>query len=153
MFDATMKALENQLVKSITYDNGTENFRHQEVNKCLNCESFFCNAYHSWEKGSIENRNKILRQFLPKGTNFDLISEDEIRKIQDMINRRPMKCLDWLSPAEIFPPIRSAYYFNLPRNWANRKAKVTFRYRFEQYSKTPAAEFSRGAAGMRERQL
>ena len=50
----------------MTYDNGSENVMHEKVNKSLNCKSFFCNAYHSWEKGTIENRNKILRQFFPK---------------------------------------------------------------------------------------
>ena len=52
-------------------------------------------------KRVLRNRNKILRQFLKKGTNFDLSSEDEIRNIQDMINYRPMKALGWKSPAEL----------------------------------------------------
>ena len=118
MFKATMKVLKDQVVETITYDNGTENFRHEEVNKLLNCESYFCNPYHSWEKGSIENRNKILRQFLPKGTNFDLISEEEIAIIQNKINSRPMKTLNWSSPADVFSLYRSAYCFNVPsRQW------------------------------------
>ena len=80
MFLATMKALKNQRVKTMTYDNRAA--KHELTNKLLNCKSFFCNAYHSWEKGAIENRNKILRQFFPKGTNFDLISDDEILTVQ-----------------------------------------------------------------------
>ena len=93
----------------MTYDNGTENINHELANNLLNCKSFFCNAYHSWEKGSIENRNKILRQFFPKGTNFDLISEDEILKVQNKINDRPMKALNWHSPADVFLRLRSGY--------------------------------------------
>lgn len=93
----------------MTYDNDSENINHELVNNLLNCKSFFCNAYHSWEKGSIENRNKILRQFFPKGTNFDLISEDEILKVQNKINDRPMKALNWHSPAEVFLRLRSGY--------------------------------------------
>ena len=98
MLKATLEVLKNQAVQTLTYDNGLENVNHEKVNKALGCKSFFCNAYHSWEKGLVENRNKILRQFLPKGTNFDLISEDEIDKIQNMINRRPMETLNWSSP-------------------------------------------------------
>lgn len=116
MRKATLEVLKNHVVKTLTYDNGLENVMHEDVNKALGCKSFFCNAYHSWEKGLIENRNKILRQFLPKGTNFDLISDEEIDKIQNMINSRPMKTLGWASPAEIFRVYRSVYYFNLPRN-------------------------------------
>lgn len=96
-------------VLSITYDNGTENANHELVNNMLNCKSFFCAPYHSWEKGQVENRNKILRQFFPKGTNFDLISEEKIHKIQTIINNRPMKVLNWLCPRELFDLCRSGY--------------------------------------------
>ena len=91
----------------MTYDNGSENVMHEKANKSLNCKSFFCNAYHSWEKGTIENRNKILRQFFPKG--IDLISEEEICRVQAMINDRPMKALNWLSPSCVFSRLRSGY--------------------------------------------
>lgn len=102
MFLATMKALKGLPVKTMTYDNGTENVYHERINNLLNCQSYFCRPYCSGDKGLIENRNKILRQFLPKGTNFDLISDAEINRIQDKINRRPMKVLGWISPAQCF---------------------------------------------------
>ena len=109
MLIAAVNTLKGIGVKAITYDNGTENTKHEEINEILNCKSFFCNAYHSWEKGSIENRNKILRQFFPKGTNFNLISEEQISKIQEMINNRPMKLLGWKTPADLFSSFRSGY--------------------------------------------
>lgn len=109
MLGAVVKTLKGIEVKTMTYDNGTENTKHEEINEILNCKSFFCNAYHSWEKGSIENRNKILRQFFPKGTNFNLISEEQISKIQEMINNRPMKLLGWKTPADLFSSFRSGY--------------------------------------------
>ena len=109
MLAATIRTLKNQGVKTMTYDNGSENANHEFANNILNCKSFFCNAYHSWEKGSVENRNKILRQFFPKGTNFDLISDAEILKVQTMINDRPMKTLNWHSPANVFFRLRSGY--------------------------------------------
>jgi IS30 family transposase len=72
---------------------------HLIANKILHCDSYFCRPYCSADKGSIENRNKILRQFLPKKTNFDLISDDTIANIQEIINNRPMKLLNWNTPS------------------------------------------------------
>lgn len=109
MFSVTVKTLKDKGVKTMTYDNGTENAKHKEINEELGCKSFFCNAYHGWEKGSIENRNKILRQFFPKGTNFGLIPDDEIYKIQEIINNRPMKLLNWRSPPDVFSSLCSGY--------------------------------------------
>jgi IS30 family transposase len=100
MVKAAATALIGMEVKSITYDNGSENVKHMETNKMFGCKSYFCRPYRSGDKGLIENRNKILRQWLPKGTNFDLISEEELSRIEKEINERPMKCLGWLSPSE-----------------------------------------------------
>ena len=92
--------LKNTTVKTITYDNESENMKHEELNKLLGCKSYFCRPYCSADKGSIENRNKILRQFLPKKTNFDLISDDTIANIQAVINNRPLKLLNWNAPSD-----------------------------------------------------
>ena len=99
MLKATVKTFRNYPIHSITYDNGSENVNHLFVNQILNCKSYFCRPYCSSDKGSIENRNKILRQFLPKKTNFDLISDDAIASIQTAINNRPMKLLNWSAPS------------------------------------------------------
>jgi IS30 family transposase len=88
--------------KSITYDNGSENILHVEINKILNTKSYFCRPYHSWEKGSVENTNGIIRRFFPKGTNFDNISTDDITAIENWLNNRPRKCLNYLTPQEVF---------------------------------------------------
>ena len=101
MQKAILKIPENFRIKTRTYDNGSENALHSKTNELIVCKSFFCRPYCSQDKGSVENRNKILRQFLKKGTNFDLISEEAIRKIQDMINNRPMKSLGWMSPVDL----------------------------------------------------
>ena len=87
---------------SFTYDNGSENMKHEKLNKLLGCQSYFCRPYYSADKGSVENRNKILRQFLPKKTNFDLISQHQIDIIQNKINNRPMKVLNWNTPCSLF---------------------------------------------------
>lgn len=68
----------NALVKSITYDNGSENVLHEDVNNCLKTKSYFCAPYHSWEKGSVEQVNGLIRRFMPKGTVFSEIEPSEI---------------------------------------------------------------------------
>ena len=92
-------------IHSITYDNGCEFAGHEDVNKLLQCQSYFCNAYHSWEKGMVENINGLIRRFLPKGTNFDNISDEQIKRIENWINNRSMKILGWKSPNEIFKSV------------------------------------------------
>lgn len=92
-------------IHSITYDNGCEFANHEIVNKILHCKSYFCNAYHSWEKGTVENINGLIRRFFPKGTNFDNVSEVEIQKVEDWINNRSMKILNWISPNVFYDSI------------------------------------------------
>ncbi len=90
--------------KTFTYDNGSENSRHIFINKALGCSSFFCHAYHSWEKGTVENTISLIRRFIPSATNLDPVPEDFINHIQDWLNTRPRKCLNFRSPCEIFLP-------------------------------------------------
>jgi len=89
-------------VKSITYDNGTENSRHMDINSILKTDSYFCRPYCSWEKGTVENTNGIIRRFLPKDTNFDNISDTQIQQLEFWLNNRPRKCMDYLTPQEVF---------------------------------------------------
>ena len=90
------------LRQSITYDNGTENCAHQETNAVLNTRSFFCNPYHSWEKGSVEHVIGLIRRFYPKKTDWRLLSHSDLSKIEYQLNQRPRKCLGFKSPAEVF---------------------------------------------------
>jgi len=89
-------------VKSITYDNGTENSGHMDINSILKTDSYFCRPYCSWEKGTVENTNGIIRWFLPKDTNFDNISDTQIQQLEFWLNNRPRKCLNFLTPQEVF---------------------------------------------------
>jgi IS30 family transposase len=84
-------------VKSITFDRGAENARHQE----LGIPTYFCNAYHSWEKGAVENANKMIRSFFPKKTDFSLISQEEVNRIVSIINNKPRKILDYRTSLEV----------------------------------------------------
>jgi IS30 family transposase len=107
MVRAATLALSGLPVRSITYDNGSENTKHGEINMLLGCESYFCRPYRSGDKGLVENRNRWLRVWLPKGTKFDLIEESQLAMIETAINDRPMKCLNWLSPNQAFQQLRS----------------------------------------------
>jgi len=68
--------------------------------------SFFCNPYSSWEKGTVENINGLIRRFFPKKTDFDTITEDEIQEVKDWINNRPMKVLGYKSPNEKYAELQ-----------------------------------------------
>jgi transposase, IS30 family len=85
---------------TITYDNGSEFCWHDKVNEALKTQSFFCNPYSSWEKGTVENINGLIRRFFPKKTDFDKITDEEIQQVEDWINNRPMKVLSYKSPNE-----------------------------------------------------
>ena len=88
--------------RTITYDNGSENTEHLLVNKRLGTESFFCEPYHSYEKGSIEQVIGLLRRWLPKGCDLSKVSCQQLKKIEKRINTRPRKCLQYLTPSEIY---------------------------------------------------
>ena len=86
----------------ITYDNGKENVSHQHINASLGTQSFFCNPYHSWEKGSVEHIVGLVRRYLPKKTDFAKVSHHQIEYIEHQLNSRPRKCLNFRTPYEVF---------------------------------------------------
>lgn len=88
--------------RTITYDNGPENVCHMMVNNHVGTKSYFCNPYHSWEKGSVENTIGIVRRFLPKKTDFANVSDEHITHIENWLNNRPRKCLDFRTPNETY---------------------------------------------------
>ena len=87
---------------SITYDNGIENILHVEINQKFSMQSYFCQPYHSWEKGTVENTNGLIRRFLPKKTDLGSLSTATIPAIEHWLNSRPRKCLQFQTPAEAF---------------------------------------------------
>ena len=90
-----------RLRRSITYDNGSENVEHEIINSNLGTKSYFCNPFHSWEKGSVEHSIGLVRRFLPKKTDFAIISRRKVRKIEYLLNNRPRKCLKFQTPQEV----------------------------------------------------
>jgi IS30 family transposase len=97
-----------ELRRTITYDNGSENVEHERINKILGTKSYFCNPFHSWEKGSIEHAIGLVRRFLPKKTDFAIINRHQIRKIENLINNRPRKCLNYQTPREVMKSLSVA---------------------------------------------
>lgn len=93
--------LKNQ-VKSITFDNGVEFSRHEKIAEKLKTKIYFCEPYKSYQKGTIENCNKQLREWLPKDALINVISQYEINARIKLLNQRPMKCLAYWTPNEIF---------------------------------------------------
>jgi len=84
-------------LKSITFDNGIENKKHKEIG----IPTFFCDPYSSWQKGGVENGNKMLRRYFPKGTDFSEISQKEIDTAVRIINQKPRKILGYRSAFEV----------------------------------------------------
>jgi len=89
-----------QMRQSITFDNGQENRRHHELRESLGVQTFFCNPYSSWEKGSVENAVGLTRREWPKKTDYALISDEEIAMLEYRLNTRPRKRFGYLSPLE-----------------------------------------------------
>ncbi len=85
---------------SITYDNGSENTEHIRTNKILGTRSYFCEPFHSWEKGTVENTIGLVRRFFPKKTDFAKVSKNRINAVERWLNNRPRKCLGFLTPLE-----------------------------------------------------
>ena len=87
---------------SLTYDNGAENTEHVRTNQVLGTRSYFCEPFHSWERGTVENTIGLVRRFFPKQTDLALLSKTQIQSVERWLNHRPRKCLDFSTPAEVF---------------------------------------------------
>jgi len=94
-------------VNSITYDNGLEFAMHERVNELLECESYFCKPYRSWEKGGVENYNGLVRQYFPKGYDFAMITQERLLEVEEEINNRPRNILAYQSPNDLLDHLRA----------------------------------------------
>jgi IS30 family transposase len=95
---ALLKAVtRSQKVKSITFDNGIENKDHGKIG----VPTFFCAPYSSWQKGSVENVNKMIRRYIPKGSDISKVSKAYIQQVADIINKKPRKVLGYKSSYDV----------------------------------------------------
>lgn len=90
------------MLHTITSDNGKEFAEHKAIAEALVVDYYFAHPYHSWERGANENMNGLIRQYLPKGTSFENLTDDDILLIQNKLNNRPRKKLGYLTPREYF---------------------------------------------------
>ena len=89
-------------IRSITLDNDISFVKHEALSALINAEVYFTRPYTSQDKGSVENRNKIIREFVPKGSDISLVPDETIRIAQGHLNTRYMKCLGWRTPLEVW---------------------------------------------------
>jgi IS30 family transposase len=87
---------------TITADNGKEFAEHERISRELNTDFFFAHPFAAWERGTNENMNGLVRQYIPKNREFASITEHELLVITNRLNHRPRKCLDFMSPFEVF---------------------------------------------------
>ncbi len=97
-----LKNIPSPYLKTLTRDNGSENMGWQEIEKGLNLKVYFAHPYSSWERGSNENLNGLVRRFFPKKTDFAKVTDEEISKVEYLINSRPRKRFGGLTPYEVF---------------------------------------------------
>ena len=95
-------SLPKQLRRTVTFDNGPENRQWVEVEKAAGVRAYFAHPYHSWERGTNENTNGLIRWYFPKGTDFGTISDEELARVEYAINTRPRKRLGWRTPLEVW---------------------------------------------------
>ena len=96
------KDIPTNLIKTFTVDRGKEFAGYVDIENTLNIDVYFADAYASWQRGTNENTNGLLREFYPKKFDFSSINQKELDNIVTIINNRPRKCLGYKTPAEVF---------------------------------------------------
>lgn len=108
---AIVKALDpmKNHTHTLTADNGKEFARHLEISRALEASFYFATPYHSWERGLNEHTNGLVRQYFPKGTQFDEVTDEDVAVVEFKINNRPRKTLSFQSPTEVFQCLTSTF--------------------------------------------
>jgi len=96
----TIGSMPDNFTKSFTFDNGGEGAKHAELKREYHLETYFCDSYSAWQKGGVENMNGLLRQYLPRKLNLETLTDDQLREIQERLNNRPRKSLNYQTPNE-----------------------------------------------------
>lgn len=109
-FTAKLGLIAAPLRQTLTYDQGKEMVRHQQLSAATGIRVYFCDPHSPWQRGSCENTNGLLRQFLPKGTDLSIYSQEQLDAIADLMNNRPRQTLDWRSPYQAFRQFMDALH-------------------------------------------
>jgi len=86
---------------SLTIDNDISFQKHEQLSSMIGAPVYFCHAYHSWEKGGVENTNKLIRQYVPKKTDISKLTDEYIKEVETKLQNRPRKCLSYKTPMEV----------------------------------------------------
>lgn len=97
----TAESVPKEMFLTMTFDNGTEGVKHTVIKKEYGVQTYFCDPFASWQKGGVENANKLIRQYLPRSTDLSKLTDRDIYDIQEKLNNRPRKCLGYLSANEV----------------------------------------------------
>ena len=101
-FEKEFLKLPKTMRKTLTYDNGTEMSEHKMFTKNTKVQIYFTHPYSPWERPTNENSNGLVRDYFPKGTDFNEISKKRIKEVQNQLNERPRKVLDYQTPKDVF---------------------------------------------------
>ena len=97
----SIQSLPQDIWKTVTFDNGGEGARHSSLKIHYGIKTYFCDPYASWQKGGVENVNRIIRRYLPRLTDMNNITQQDIYEIQEKINNTPRKILNYKTPKEV----------------------------------------------------
>ena len=103
-------------INTLTLDNDIIFRKHKLLSHIIGVPIYFCHPYHSWEKGGVENTNKLIRRYIPKGADISQYSDEYIQMIQDKLNARPRKCLKYKTPYEVM--MKRRQFKNIQMSWS-----------------------------------
>jgi IS30 family transposase len=101
-FEREFKLIPQQMKKTLTYDNGSEMAQHKLFTKHTKIQVYFAHPYSPWERPTNENSNGLVRDYFPKGTDFKTITKARLKEVQNQLNERPRKVLNWQTPKDVF---------------------------------------------------
>ena len=120
------------LCNTLTIDNDICFRHHKQMSQIIKGMVFFCHPYHSWEKGTVEKMNQMIRRFIKKGCNIDKVSEKRIMWVQEILNNKPYKCLGFFTPKEVLSRSKKLKLFVIEN--FNKKTTLITKYFNEKCS-------------------